>query len=120
MNKKLLETRLNSVSHYVQEIKNLEQAQRVTEATLKDLINSFIEFVPYKKGDVLLRRDTVFKIDGIKEMSRDSNGIYVKLNIHHPSNYGGYLNNVDTTFIHLSELDSIKILFSEPEQQKEA
>jgi hypothetical protein len=119
MNKKLLETRLNSVAHYIQEIENLEHAKRVTEATLNDLVNSFIEFVPYKKGDVLLRRDTVFKVAGIKEMGRDSNGIYVKLNIHHPSNYGGYLNNVDTTYIPLSKLDSIKILFSEPEKTDE-
>lgn len=117
MNKKLLETRLNSVNHYVQEIKNLEQARRVTESTLNDLVNSFIEFVPYEKGDILLLGNTVFRVAKVKEMGRDDKGVYVILHVNYPLREG-YSNDISVVYIRLSNIENIKIIYSEPKQQQ--
>ena len=108
---------MNSVNHYRDEIKNLEKAKEVTESTLKDLVDSFIEFVPFKAGDVLIIKDKVMKVDKVNGINNYSSGLTISLNVHYPNSYGGYNNNCNGERITFKELDEIKIVYSKPDEQ---
>ena len=113
MNEKLFKTKMNSVLHYQEEIKKLSDAIKVTESTLKDLTDSFIEFIPYKEGDILINKNKVMKVVGVKGINRYSDGLYVQVYVKYPDTYGGYTNKENTESINLNELDKVKILYSE-------
>lgn len=53
MNTKLLETKLKSIDHYVDVIRDLEDARKITIATLEQLLNDLKEFCPFQEGDIL-------------------------------------------------------------------
>jgi hypothetical protein len=117
MNKKLFDTRMNSVLHYQEQIKDLKEAIRVTETTLFDLSKSFAEFIPFKIGDVVLIRDRVMKITEVSGTDRYGDEIRIELQVNYPDNCGGYRNRDERITISFTELDNVKILFSEPEKE---
>ena len=118
MNKKLFDTRMNSVNHYEQEIKNLKEAIRITESTLKDLVDSFLEFNPFKKGDILLIKDIVVKVSEVLNTYNSSEGIELCVKVYYPNSYGGYNNKTDSIYIKFNDIEKIKIIYSSTEESK--
>lgn len=117
MNKKMFDVRMNSVLHYQKQIKDLKEAIRVTETTLFDLGKSFSEFIPFKAGDVILIGDRVRKIVEVSGTDRYGDGIRIELQVNYPDIDGGYKNSSEKMTIRFTELDNVKILFSEPEKE---
>lgn len=121
MNKNLFNTRMNSVKHYLKEIEDLEAAERVTKQTLKDLVESFIEFVPFKSGDIILNGNQVFAVHKVCRTELGYGQIRVIIEVLYPKVGGGYGNSKygcpGTEQFYLKELDAIKIIYSKPDDQ---
>ena len=120
MNKKLFDTRMNSVNHYLKEIEDLKRAERITEQTLDELARSFKEFVPFKSGDLILIEDQIYKVYDVSKTDLQGSGIEILLKILYPSKKGGYEGDTygpGTLRVKFCDLDRIKIIYSKTDEQ---
>lgn len=112
MNKKILETRLHSIDHYLSEAKLHEQAKEVCLKTREEIINSLREFFPFTKHQIICTRQTVFRVDRLKETYTNSSGIYFRLLGSYPNGNRGYSGDTDQLDIEIKDLDKWKIIFT--------
>lgn len=120
MNKHLLKTRLNSIHHYTDEIKRLEEAKKQTEATRADLLKSLNEFFPWKAGMIIMKGEQVRRFKQLTQIMlhyNDNRKIKLTMFLEYPKDSGfegdrdSNHHCVDMTW---DELDDWKIIY-EPE-----
>jgi len=82
MNKQLFSTRIKSIIHYNAEVANLKDALKVTESTLRDVIDSIREFFPFEQGDVITDGVSILKFFEVSHINNDNDpediGFYIK------------------------------------------
>ena len=69
MNKQLLQTKLKSIKHYEQLLKELNEAKEVTANTLDELKNELVKFVDLYKDDIFMIENRVYKFDHANQPS---------------------------------------------------
>lgn len=119
MNKKLFDTRLNSVKHYLKEIEDLKNAHNTTKETLGELVSSFVEFISFKPGDIISLRTQVFAVDSVIGTFLTDGVLKVRIKVLYPKRNGGYEKGDygSEENIEFKYLDEIKIIYSKPDEQ---
>ena len=109
MNAKLLQTRLNSITHYKNEIMKLEEAIRITRQTRQELVNSLSEFCDLTEGDLIIRNGIFYKFLRIQDVHDSLNiNLVVETQI---SEYGkGYSWREKIISIPIIEMPNCKVL----------
>lgn len=121
MNKKILETRLRSIDHYLKEEGLHTAAAKKCGETRHEIVSSLNEFFPFKSGDIIYNGDTFFKIKNLEKVDYDYSGfICFYVNGFYP--YGGGSKGFDETqmkceWIRIGNIDSYKLLVEAEETE---
>lgn len=67
-NKKMLQTRLNSIAYYGKEIGDLEEAIKVVKSVRSELVKSMDEFFPFYTDDIIMGNETIFKFNKLLDI----------------------------------------------------
>lgn len=119
MNTKLLETKLKSIDHYVDVIRDLEDARKITRATLEQLLKDLKEFCPFQKGDILCYcNQQILRFDEIRDAGLDELGPYFEICVYRCNQYGSFSDKATTNY-YFSKCDDWTILKHAPAENKE-
>lgn len=71
MNNKILESRLKSISHYKNEISDLQDTIKSIKSTIDEILLDLIEFCPFTEGDIICKGDSIYLFKKVEKAIMD-------------------------------------------------